>query len=120
MIDVARLIRAVFPDAAEVVIDAEQRHVPPEGVQFAGILHHTGAVVWSATATAPTDTTDSVTADGHGWPPVQGLIERRLSAVLDADSPDCIWQSSNELSNALGRDTVAFADLYRGPAAVPR
>lgn len=112
MIDTTRLVRSIFPAAAALVIDVEQRHVWPEGVQVVGVLHHTGGVLWS-------DSLDHVrdyrTAEGHRWRAVHERLEGHLTAALGTAEPDRVWTSANHLAPALGREGMFAPELFRAP-----
>ena len=112
LIDVARLVRAVFPTAEQVVIDTEEVGSFPSMVRLAGILDHSGAVLW--TPNQHGGVADAfVTADHCHWSAVVHRIEDALTTVLGAADPGDVWDDAADLATALAPRRLIPAELWR-------
>lgn len=90
MLEVARLIRDVFPQATSLVLDTRCRYVAPVGLQLHKIYSDVEQL-WSAEERVPEQLRPYRTADGYGVHEVLARAESALTFALGADQPQEHW-----------------------------
>ncbi|ONI88126.1 hypothetical protein ALI22I_20530 [Saccharothrix sp. ALI-22-I] len=94
----ARHLRTVWPDAAEIVVDAgawiDQQH--GGGITLLLVRATTGIVLWSAQGNAG-ETGAATPPEPTAWPEHRQALERGLLAAADHASPEqqSGWQSTD-------------------------